>query len=909
MLAAALNRKFLYALTVIALLCAKFLHVFSHLPSTAIPLFVLYFPTFFTPDILVIVISRLLFQRSLILSFLICLVITFGSAAQVGLFIETGGELRWSMLTKVFREPQGFVGMLLTGLVPTSCFIAVLASFAYLLTPSLYNFFGRMIDACFATVFPRHCRVAGQSRGEYQLVSLEEGDGKETPEESGFDSKTTWARVKLAIVVGVLLVLHLVRPHKPFDHMTTTLPFTMFDAIFHPRSPMCDPSPWDGPKRFPYEDLIREDLWIPPSKDGKRGWKPGSPWWEVTRERPSWLPDGMPGFAKWYRGYSFQLPPDQKPGHPPPFPPHHPGEHFHPPPDEDSPDEHPPHERPHHRPPHERHPHEHPPYENHPPGYDSVLDPLKISNADEPLVKELQNVLQQEQAKPEIRHVIVMSLESTRKDVFPLVKDGRLYRELQQSWRKYEKRDDHKRADLSQLSISAEVVTGQDAGFGREINTTHGGLNVIGAVTSSTFTLKSLLSSHCGVNPLPVDFLEEVETEIYQPCLPQILKVLNAQNRSNSASSWREAPWRSVFMQAATSALDRQTQLMEQMGFDEVIDREVLRNASSEFHVTGPELNYFGYSERVLRPYMRKAIMDAEEKGERLFLSHLTTSTHHPWATPEEFGEQKNYWGDSRAGDSPWNRYLNTIKFADQWVGEVLQLLEELGVAEKTLVVMLGDHGFSFGDETSSMTTTYSNPQISSFFIPLVFYHPLLPRITLNATVTPLSVLPTILDLLDSTNSLDPAARSVVRDLIPEYEGQSLIRPFIPYRDGRQAWNFGVVNPGGTHLSLASAAYPSYRYVLPICEPTAFSFSHLGLDPTEANPVQDWEGGKKMAMKVRERYGEEAARWVREAEKIGRWYVWEARRRWGYWSGSRQEDRGIEHREDGLLKHDHWWVT
>jgi phosphoglycerol transferase MdoB-like AlkP superfamily enzyme len=130
---------------------------------------------------------------------------------------------------------------------------------------------------------------------------------------------------------------------------------------------------------------------------------------------------------------------------------------------------------------------------------------------------------------------------------------------------------------------------------------------------------------------------------------------------------------------------------MEQMGSNEVIDRDVLRSPNAEFPIDGPELNYFGYSEKKLKPYIRNAIVEAEEKGERLFLSHITTSTHHPWATPEEFGEQENYFGDGRAGGSPLNRYLNTVKFADQWVGDVLNLLDELGVAEKTLVVMLGD--------------------------------------------------------------------------------------------------------------------------------------------------------------------------------------------------------------------------
>jgi hypothetical protein len=206
------------------------------------------------------------------------------------------------------------------------------------------------------------------------------------------------------------------------------------------------------------------------------------------------------------------------------------------------------------------------------------------------------------------------------------------------------------------------------------------------------------------------------------------------------------------------------------------------------------------------------------------------------------------------------------------------------------------------------MTTTYGNPHVASFRIPITFYHHLLPRAQVNATVTQLSVLPTILDLLASTGSLNSVGTAIARDLIPEYEGQSLIRRFVPSRDGRQAWNIGVVNPGGTHLSLASAAHP-YRYVLPVCEPTAFSFSHLAQDPEEAVPVTSWEGGAKMVEKVRQAYGDEAAQWAHEAQEIGLWYMWEARRRWGYWSGSRREDRGFEHVEDGMLKHDHWWQT
>jgi len=178
----------------------------------------------------------------------------------------------------------------------------------------------------------------------------------------------------------------------------------------------------------------------------------------------------------------------------------------------------------------------------------------------------------------------------------------------------------------------------------------------------------------------------------------------------------------------------------------------------------------------------------------------------------------------------------------------------------------------------------------------------------LNATVTSMSILPTILDLLVESSSLSAPLTTIASDLLPEYEAQTLIRPFLPSRDGREAWSFGVVNPGGTHLSIVSAAVP-FRLVMPVCEPSAYAFSHLDLDPAEATMVKDWEGGGKLRLKVRARYGDDAARWVERAERVGTWMVWEGRRRWGYWDGARREDRGAAHRGDGVLGHDHWWDT
>lgn len=597
-------------------------------------------------------------------------------------------------MAKVLREPEGFLGMLMTGFAGVAAMTGVLGGLAWLLNPLLYNLTFRAVKDLAATVAGRSSRCFGslEGSGSYtalrddETVSVEtlEYDDEEPDEKHDIPAirSVRWARLKLLVAVIVIAVLHVVRPRSPYTHMSGTLPFTMFEGIFTRRSPFCDPSPLDGPVKFPLQELIRPQYWVPaegvPGGIG-RGWMPGTPWWQVERERPSWLPKEVTaGFAKWYRPRHHH---------------HHAGKHGH------GKHAHPPESKRYgHHP--EGHPPP-PPRDDTPPppppgsGYESVLDPLKISNLDQPLLQALQDALKD--SKIPIKHVVLMSLESTRKDVFPLDKNGILYEHLAESRKDdidgglaAKKRDEL--ADLSQLSRNAEIITGLDTHFGHAINTTHGGINVAGALTGSTFTLKSLLGSHCGVSPLPVDFLEELETEIYQPCLPQILNVMNKQNDPAASSwEWTNHTWKSVFMQASTNKFDRQQPALEKMGFDVTMVREDLMRPGAKYPPSGPELNYFGFSEEELKPYMRDLFIDAEKSGERVFLSHLTSSTHHPWATPKEFGAQQRYWGGSRGGGTPWDRYLNSIRWGDKWIGEVMALLKEVGVADETLVVMIGD--------------------------------------------------------------------------------------------------------------------------------------------------------------------------------------------------------------------------
>lgn len=95
------------------------------------------------------------------------------------------------------------------------------------------------------------------------------------------------------------------------------------------------------------------------------------------------------------------------------------------------------------------------------------------------------------------------------------------------------------------------------------------------------------------------------------------------------------------------------------------------------------------YSEREVKPYIRDIISETLKNNKRLFLSHFTSTTHHPWALPNGF-ERVNYFG-SRKPHEDLDDFLNTVHFSDVWLGELLGLLDEKGIANETLVVVVGD--------------------------------------------------------------------------------------------------------------------------------------------------------------------------------------------------------------------------
>lgn len=507
--------------------------------------------------------------------------------------------------------------------------------------------------------------------------------------------------------------------------------------------------------------------------------------------------------------------------------------------------------------------------------YSAAADPLRVSNLDEPLLKSLRSKLQD----VPVRHIIVFVLESTRSDVFPIKKNGKL-------WKRFEETFPHHRLPkeaqdrLSTLTPTANFITGDyDDGFKHDEKIKRGGVRFTNAHTAGTYTLKSLLGTVCGVAPLVGDFNVEYSHHIYQPCLPHVFEAMNQVEKLQSGPDEHRSDWKSYYFQAATADYDNQKPLLAAMGFpaENTIDREYLRGPTARHGpVTLPNINEFAFEEDPLEDYIRDIFVDAAETESRVFLTHLTSTSHHRFHMPA-----KEHYVPMARGLDMMSRYANTEGYDDGWIRKVLNVLDDQGVANETLVVFLGDHGVSLPE--NNIASPYYNPNIGVDHIPLVISHPKLPAFDVDDAVHSSQVLPTILDLLLETGSLTNASRQTAADLMHNYEGQSLIRPLrlLNKATGQAHWQFTVTSPGRAMLTVRDARHPERHLVVPVIENVEWRLSDLKTDPDERHSLQSFDFWFFLE-EVEKQRGREMAAWVEEGAYLARWFVKENTKRWRF---------------------------
>lgn len=249
-------------------------------------------------------------------------------------------------------------------------------------------------------------------------------------------------------------------------------------------------------------------------------------------------------------------------------------------------------------------------------------------------------------------------------------------------------------------------------------------------------------------------------------------------------------------------------------------------------------------AERTADEVVDRALAWIGEKREEPFLLFVHFfDPHWPYAPPEPFASKYE------------NPYDGEIAFVDGEVGRLLDELDRRGLADRTLVVLTGDHGESLGEhgEETHAIFTYA----STIRVPLLIRWPDRPPFRDAAlrrgTVVPslvreVDIAPTILDLL----GLPP---------LPDVEGRSLAPLLF-----EPETSLGLVNYAESFSTredygwseVRSIATDDWKYILLPKE----ELYDLRTDPEERNNVAGREGGTAARLRamLEERIAEDEMR-------------------------------------------------
>jgi arylsulfatase A-like enzyme len=239
------------------------------------------------------------------------------------------------------------------------------------------------------------------------------------------------------------------------------------------------------------------------------------------------------------------------------------------------------------------------------------------------------------------------------------------------------------------------------------------------AYTTIPNSLKGSISVNCGIEPYLRAAVEAEPGGIPAPCLAGLLKGQG---------------YRTVFFQSATQKFMYFGNQAKDFGYEEYYPVESMDTEGFE------RSNYFGYEDEVM---LKPSEEWLKKWGDELFLAEYLTSTgHHDYFPPTR------YRHEHFVEDDKLNRYLNSVRYLDFFLKNLVEQYKKLGLYENTIFILFGDHGEGFGEHGRYVHE--DNPYEESLKIPLIIHAPW--RFQHGERAGELSnltdILPTVLDLL-----------------------------------------------------------------------------------------------------------------------------------------------------------------
>lgn len=285
-----------------------------------------------------------------------------------------------------------------------------------------------------------------------------------------------------------------------------------------------------------------------------------------------------------------------------------------------------------------------------------------------------------------------------------------------------------------------------------------------------------------------------------------------------------------LFQQAGYSTHGVQTNgwLDQSFGFQQGFDSYVFPRGSNAKRMTKAQV--WPHADKVIEEATR--IVEAHDPADPLFL-YLHLMDVHEFAAPPEF---KTF------GDTTEGAYRAAIRWEDDALRRVRELLDSSGLLDNAVVVLASDHGEAFGEHAKyghakdSLTAT--------LWTPLVFRFPfsIEPSVRVQTQVRNIDIAPTLLELagLDAPGS---------------FEGRSLVPLILDPDSEEDRVSYGALGTplfkdASIQVSMNDGRWTYARNIEPDPHPGEFLFDQ-SVDPGEDVNLVDLEPERLLEMRKR----------------------------------------------------------
>ncbi len=267
----------------------------------------------------------------------------------------------------------------------------------------------------------------------------------------------------------------------------------------------------------------------------------------------------------------------------------------------------------------------------------------------------------------------------------------------------------------------------------------------------------AITATNCGIDP-PTDRWGTLSLAVRKPstCLADLLKGQG---------------YNTVYFTSSTQTFENLGRIVENLGYEEFYSVEDMDKEGFE------QANYFGYEDDVMLKPSEEWLEKQKKSGKPFLATYATITAHHDYLAP-----QKRYGREDFNEDDLVNRYLNSIRYQDLFLKNLIDQYKKLGLYDDTVFVVLGDHGEGFGEHDRFQHDNV--PYEEGLRIPLLIHDPRWCENgcesggRIQTPVNQLDILPTVADLLGYGIKGG------------DFKGSSLLRPLPENRTFRAScWN------------------------------------------------------------------------------------------------------------------------